>query len=390
MKKFWTIILLGIIICIIFMINEKNKSFEQVVSKNLEKAAIPGLGLGVIKNGELVLNQGFGYQNIEENVLVSNKTIFLIASISKLITGTAVMQLVEHGKINLDDSINKYLDFDVKNPKFIDNEITVRMLLTHTSSLEDSDVYEDLYTIKDGGGDTNISLNGFIENYFKVDGKYYSQNENFHSFRPGTQEEYANINFALLGYLVEQVTGQDFRKYVTKNIFMPLEMNNSSWLLADTDVSNLAVPYDNSSKDYNAFPHYGHPSYPDGFVRTTVEDLSRFFVAFMNDGEYKGVRILKEEAVEEMLQAQVINGKKFDGLAWDLCSYETFDGECDEGKLTPGHNGGDFGVSSLAFYYPETKNGIILLMNADILNDQEPQSNKYIRNIIEEVKSKYF
>lgn len=378
------VILGGVFIYLFFMRVDSTKNFQEVVQENMGKAHIPGLGLGIIKEGEWIFNYSFGYQNIEQNIKVTEKTIFTIASISKLITGTAAMQLVEQGQLNLDVSINEYLDFEVKHPKYPEIDITLRMLLTHTSGFDDGyEPYENLYTIENGGGDSDISLKEFVRGYFIEGGDYYNVEENFHSFKPGKDSEYANSNFTLLGYIVEKVSGQDFVQYVKQNIFVPLQMENSSWFLKDTEISQLAVPYNNEGKNYKPYPHYAHPSYPDGFVRTTVEDLSRFFIAFMNGGVYKDQRILSEKNVKLMLEPQVINGKTYDGLAWDICAYERDGQSCDEGLIVPGHNGGDHGVSSLAFFYPENKKGIILLMNADIRNDEEPQDNKYIRNIIE-------
>lgn len=361
----------------------RQQTLDDFILEKIKEANIPGVSACLVKNEKLVWNGAFGWADVENKKPRSEETIQNIGSISKTITATAVMQLFEQGKFKLDDDVNAYLPFPVRNPRFPDDPITFRQLLTHKSSIKDGTAYQKSYAC----GDPAVSLKDWIKGYFVPGGKYYSEEENFHTWKPGTIEippgprAYTNVGFGLLGHLVEVISGQDFAQYCRKNIFIPLGMKSSGWYLADVDVSHHAVPYTLISEQYKMpegmtfedflprygkdrqttkvgglFPHclYSFFNYPDGLVRTSIKDLSRFLRAYINDGVFENSRILKKETVRMMLSKEHFGR----GLCW-------FDMKLKSGDPAWGHGGGDPGISTQMIFRPGDGVGVILFFNTD-------------------------
>jgi CubicO group peptidase (beta-lactamase class C family) len=157
------------------------------------------------------------------------------------------MQLWEQGLFELDDDINGYLppELQVHNPYYPSDSITFRMLLTHTSSINDN--WSILNTLVSWGSDSPIPLDTFLVNYLVPGGYYYSA-LNYNNQQPGTEWDYSNAAITLVGYLVEvlsdTITGITFSQHCQDSIFTPLNMHETSWFLSDLNINNLAVPYD--------------------------------------------------------------------------------------------------------------------------------------------------
>jgi CubicO group peptidase (beta-lactamase class C family) len=303
------------IIVIIFLVNtdlSNPENTQKFLENKIGKAGIRGISIAMIKDDQIISTYQAGYANVEENHPVEKDTIFQIASVSKTITGTAVVQLHEQGKLDLDDDINDYLPFSIRHPNIPDSPITFRMLLSHTAGMDNNwEVYDTFYTISNGGGDSSVSLGEFIEGFFVPDGRYYDAAKNFTKTGPGEAYQYSNPAYALLGYLVEQISRQSFPEYCQDRIFEPLDMPNTTWLLADTHIENLAIPYEGNE----ALPHYSFATYPDGTLKTTPTDYAHFLIAMMNDGRYKGNQILQPETIVEMLKPIARDGLQ--ALTWD-------------------------------------------------------------------------
>jgi len=381
-------ILLMVTACLIASIFARNllaqeNSLDEFVLEKMKANKAPGLTACLVKNDKLVWIGAFGWADIENKKPMSENTIQNIGSISKTITATAVMQLWEKGKFTLDDDVSKYLPFQVRNPHFPDDPITFRQLLTHHSSVKDGPAYEQSYAC----GDPAVPLKEWIKGYFVPGGKYYSAEGNFHTWKPGTLEipkgprAYTNVGFGLLGYLVEVISGQDFSEYCKKNIFSPLGMEHTGWHLADVDISRHAIPYSLISKDFKLpdgttldqfLPRYGKEkqsletgelfahclysffNYPDGLIRTSVQELSQFLRAYINDGVFKGRRILQKETVRTMLSEKHFG----QGLCW-------FSLKLRNGDPAWGHGGGDPGISTQMLFRPQDGVGVIVFFNYD-------------------------
>ena len=357
-----TILALFMVFAVILLINTdvSNPADTQTFIENkLEKMGIVGASVAVIKDGEVTETYQYGYQDLENRIPVNHETVFQIASTSKGVTGTAIMQLYERGYFDLDDDINNYLPYAVRHPQYPEIPITFRMLLSHTGGLENNwDLYDSLYTIESGGGDSPISLDEFTRGFFIPGGKYYDATLNFAESAPGETYTYSNPGYALLGYLVEEITKQSFPSYCKENIFEPLDMQNTTWMLANTDSTKLARLY--VGEDENLV-NYAFPTYPDGGLITTPTDYSHLMIALMNGGEYEGNHILQPQTIDEMLTPCAKENQQ--ALTWDYgVMEELYLGNMDNGEIT-GHTGGDFGMFSVALFNPKKNTGVVIFMN---------------------------
>jgi len=276
---------------------------DHFIQSEMENEKFPGLSTLVIKNQQVIWQKSYGFANLDNDIETTDSTIFLLASVSKLFTGTAIMQLYEHGDIKLDEDINHYLPFVVEIPGYEDDSITFRMLLTHTSSICDGDAMDNYYS----DGDPDISLADCMQRYFSVDGIDYDVDDNFYDHPPGTVYEYSNMASALLGYLVEVIADMPFDQYCQDNIFNPLDMSNTAWHLADLNINYVATPYGYRNKRYFPYDHYGFADYPNGLLRSNIIDLTHFIFAYINNGVYEEFSLLNQETIEEMWTLQFTN-----------------------------------------------------------------------------------
>ncbi len=340
--------------------------FERIILNLMKIAHMSALSAAIIKDNKVMWTEGFGLYDRENNKPADEKTIYLVASISKSFTATAIMQLYEKGYFDLDDDVNDYLPFPLRNPKYPDEPITFRMLLAHQSSLASE--REDMPTFFVRIIPGNLEVTGypypFLRDYLVPGGIHYKP-EVWSGSPPGGEMYYANIGYALLGYLVEIISSQSFEDYCMKNIFEPLEMKNTSFRFANLNASKVAVPYEAQLGKYYPILHYDTLDSPAGGLRTTIMDISRFLIAYMNGGVYNGKRILNEESVNEMHTAQYPS-KNYNfryGLGWQIW---------DKGKDTYiGHTGGLFGVSTKMVFRESDGTGIIFFTNKQIKNIRE-------------------
>lgn len=267
-----------------------------------------GLGACLVKDDKIIWKGAYGYSELESKKQLTANDIYQLASLSKVFTAAALMQLYEKGLFKLDDDINDYMPFKVRNPYFPDKPITFRMLLTHTAGF--FDVLPNGNKISLGvWGDSDIPLSKYVEELFTPGGKYYSV-DYFSRSEPGTEYQYSNISFSLIGCLVEKITQKDFSEYCRENIFLPLEMHDTGWHLKDIDTNRIVFGYGFPKNDslplFKKVRHFGMPGYPEGMLRTTMQDLSHFLIAFIHDGKYKNFQLLKPETVSLMLTPQQI------------------------------------------------------------------------------------
>ena len=273
----------------------------------MNEGGIVGIGAAIIVNKKVVWSKGFSYADKENKKPFTTDTIMNIGSIAKNFTGVCLMKAVEEKKLSLDEDINKYLPFKVINPYFPDEKITLRHLATHSSSLADRyPFYEDSYNYE---GTPNEDLGSFLKNYFTAKGKYYAK-ENFLNHKPGAYYQYSNMPASLAGYIVEIATGKKLQELGKRNIFKPLKMDRTGWDLSDINLADNTKLYEKKGDAVSSIPLYTFPTYPDGGVRTTVSSLVKYFIALLNEGEYRGIRILKKESVREMQKFQFTETKK--------------------------------------------------------------------------------
>lgn len=343
------------VLILIFMINtcsvidpevESFSDIDAQIITEMNENQIPSLSASVIKNNQIVWQKHYG-NSVVANSQPDSTSIYSIASVSKTILVTAVMQLVDEGLIEIDADINNYLPIEISNPNFPENRITVRMLLTHTSGLawpvDDYEVpgFYDYYP-----SDSAPLLNEWIPEYVLPNGNHYV-NAVWKNSIPGERELYSNIGTGILGYLVELVSGTDFNSYCKQHIFTPLEMQNTSYAYADLDMNRVVKKY---GKNYLPIEPYRQLHFPAQSLKTTIEDYSHFLIAYMNGGVYKSTRILQESSIHQMLQLN--NPASGVCMIWNKSLGDWY-----------GHGGGEPGVGAQVEFHPERKVGLIIFSN---------------------------
>lgn len=341
---------------------------DQYVLARMQTARIPGLAAVAIKNGQPVFSGAWGEVDLASHRPATADTLFMLASVSKTVTAVALMQLWEAGKFQLDDSIDAVLGYAARNPKFPDTPITYRMLLSHTSSIEDGIHSFDYYVMD---MDSPISLEALYQGYLKPGGAYYDVSNWNQTKKPGTHYAYSNLGLSLAGLLVEKLSGQSLQAYSQQHIFAPLAMNESSFLLAGLDRSHIAMPYSvDADGNYQPAGYYCYPDYPDGQLRTSANQLARFLAAFSQFGQLGDAHILARATVEEMRKQQPASAE---GLQWEP---ETL-----SGRQLLGHGGADVGVSTMMLFDPMTTAGFVVLTNGNVYSNDDPTQIQALEEI---------
>ncbi len=345
-----------------------NPELDDFLEKKMRKSDRIGMQAAYISDGELTWTGSYGVKKFQTSDSVNDNTLFMTASISKPVTALAMMKLYDQGKVELDTDINNYLPFKVSNPNYPEDAITVRMLLCHVSSIRDNwAVLEPTYTLPEGG-DSPQSLGDFLKGYLLKGGAYYDSTRNFYQINPLTEEYYSNVGYALIGYLVEVISGLPFNLFMTEEVFKPLHMHNTYWFLSEIPHDNLATPHNLPYKetDYKGtqiLSHFGYPEYPAGQLRTTVADYAQFVKLMVNDGKVDGKQFLSEQTVKEFLSVQYPEVAKWRAISWSYNEFENFIYNMIMPRV-PSHTGLDPGVSTVVSFNPETKTGVLVFSNS--------------------------
>ena len=346
----------------------ENPKLDKYLLKKMDKAGRIGMQAAYISNGELSWFGSYGVKTFQTNDKVNDSTLFMIASTSKPVTALALMKLYDQGKLRLDEDINAYLPFEVCNPNFPDDTITIRMLLSHVSSIRDHwPTLEIDYTI-DHGGDSPISLEDYLKSYLVPGGKYYNGETNFYTTEPGSHYHYSNVGYDLIGYLVQRISGMPFNEYMAEEIFSPLKMYNTYWFLSEIPHDNIATPHNMPYKetDYRGtqiLKHFGYPGYPSGQLRTTVSDYAQFLKLMVNQGQVEGIQFLSQKTVEEFLTVQYPEVAKWQAISWSYNEFENFIYNIIMPRR-PSHTGLDPGMNSVVSFDPSKKTGVFIISNS--------------------------
>lgn len=330
------------------------EELDSFILKAMEQGHIPGVAAAIIKGDKVVWAKGYGMANFELGTTVSLDTPFFLASVSKTVTATALMQLRDEGAFALDDDVNDTLPFDIVNPFTSISRLTYRQLLTHTAGLRDNwSVMGPLYV----PGDSPWQLREFHPEYWLRGGQFYDPVNNYYNWAPGSTYAYCNQGFSLLGLLGQNLSGRPFEDLCKQRIFEPLGMTNSSFRLKDFDQAKLAMPYiwNSATQRYVAQGHYGYPDWPAGTLRSSILDLASFLRAYVNEGTTEGVQLLPASTVAEMLTVQFPAPDP-----QGLCFYYI---EPPFAGRVVGHDGGDPGVLTDMYFRPADDTGVILLAN---------------------------
>lgn len=251
---------------------------DGLVPAQLNQSDIAGVTISVVKDGKVLFAKGYGYADVQKKQPVSaQETLFRPGSISKLFTWTAVMQLFEQGKLDLDRDVNEYLDFKI--PEAFGKPITLKNIMTHTPGFEEQ--VKDLFTTS---GTPNLS-------------EYLKTHIPARIYPPGTVPAYSNYATALAGYIVQRVSGRPFEEYVVENIFKPLNMTRSTFSqpLPSSLASSMSGGYRLGSDPSEPFEVIN--PFPAGSLSSSATDMAQFMMAHLENGQLGDAHILKPETV---------------------------------------------------------------------------------------------
>ncbi len=335
-----------------------NKAINDVMT---EFQAV-GISAAIVKDGKIVYNQSFGHRDLETMTPLANDHVMRIASISKSFTATGLLQLVDKGVISLDDDVSDLIGFKIRNPHHPEVPITLKMILSHTSSIRDK---EDYFTLDH----LNPAVYGDCE-------------ESYFKYKPGEGYCYSNMGLNLAGSILEKVSGVRFDDYVRTNVIHALGLYGGH-NVDSLDVERVAQIFSHRDSGYvksegayrsrAADMHeyvmgYTTPWFsPTGGVKISAHDLAKYMMMHMNYGEYNGTRIISEESAKAM-QTPVWMIKNEGDEQYGLCLKE-FDNFIEDekyntaGNYPVGHTGGAYGLNSIMIWSPADGWGIVAMTN---------------------------
>jgi CubicO group peptidase (beta-lactamase class C family) len=322
---------------------------DDLFAQQMEEYYIAGAAIAVVKDGKLLLAKGYGYADLEKDIPIDpERTLFRIGSVGKVFTWTAVMQLVEQGKLDLEADINTYLDFRI--PDTYPQAITLRHLMTHTSGFEDrwfGSVVRD--------ADELVSAREWLVSHMSA------------RVRPPGDVGYANYNAMLAGYIVARVSGQPYDQYIQEHILDPLGMAHST---AQSPIrpelrAHASAGYTYQDGIFQVLPDYiGQPAaLPSGAHQASVTDMARFMIAHLQGGRYSDAdtaerRILQESTAQQMHSTLYTPDPRLMGAAYGLFDWS------DNGQRTLGHTGYSPPMHSLLLLLPDQNLGVFVTFNS--------------------------
>jgi CubicO group peptidase (beta-lactamase class C family) len=352
-------------ICLLFVFvftnsfaqTEKAEANIQAIMKQYD---VVGLSVAVVKHNKIIYTHSFGLKNIENNTPLNDSDIFRIASISKSFSATSIMQLAAAGKLSLDEDFSKLIGFKVRNPKFPDKVITLKMVMSHTASINDS------------------------QGYFSLDGINPDKGANwakcYNDYEPGTDYQYCNLDYNMIGTIIERLSGERFDQYVKHHVLDPLGLY-AGYCVDSLDNSRFVTlyEYDGKAKKFTPDPGaynprreeiknyvmgYSTPIFsPTGGMKISATDLAKYMMMHMNHGKYPGGRIISKK-YSKIMQTQVANKDGY-GLAIRTVPDLIPD------KIMKGHTGSAYGLFSGMFFQPDEKFGIVAICNGTSVPETE-------------------
>lgn len=319
---------------------------DQRLPQLLDDFLVPGAAMAIIENGEIVLQKGYGYADVEKEVKVDIKTGFNIGSISKTVAAWGIMKLVQEGKIDLDAPAEKYLTrWHLPESEFDSDGVTIRRMLSHTAGLS-LHGYPG-WSPKDTLPTIEESLNGINNGPGRVE----------IIMEPGTRYKYSGGGYTILQLIIEEVTGQKFEDYMQAQILDPLGMTNSSYKIDDKIMAASASEYDRFGEliDFELFTAQAAAG-----LHTTIEDFTRFAFACLyrmeDHGKYNPV--LSTDIVQQMMEpVPEANGRFGYGLGYMT---EAIPGTS---VVLGGHRGANTGWHAIFNVDSETNDGFIMVTN---------------------------
>lgn len=328
---------------------------DPLMEEEIRKGHIHGTAVVVTQGERILFSKGYGYADVDNKRPVDPaETIMRVGSITKTVTATAAMQLVEQAKLTLHDDINRFLTgYNV--PVFGKNPITLHHLLTHTAGLD-----ETVYAVNSLSRSSHLSAEPFLRQYFQDQPPVRE---------PGEQYAYSNAGLGLVGNLIEQNSVADLNAYMSKHVFTPLDMPSANLTVPENN-PQLAKSYTYTNGHYEEVP-YTFLSIPGaGGLSVTPNEFAHFMIAQVNGGKYQGKSILKPSTIETMHEQQFAEHPDLPGMG-----YGFYRGRLAGGIETLSHTGDVDGFHARMLLIPAERLGILVVSNA-VIEGSTPMGQK--------------
>ena len=269
-------------------VNKVTAELEPAIRQAMIEGKIPSASISLISGDKVIWTGAYGESNLWARTPATPETVYLIGSTFKAMSTIALFQLMEEGKFKLDDPVSRYIDFTIQgdDPK---NPVTFRHLLTHTSGLDG-----DFGAVPLWSNEAPIKLDDFVRKSLKV------------AHPPMSKVEYSNAAFTFVGYMVEKLSGVPYRQYIQEHIFKPLEMTSTAFDPTPDMDERMSVPYVVDEKTGRQTPtvRIRAAVFPAGIVYGTILDQSNWLITNLNNGVFKGKRIISEATMNQMMTRQ--------------------------------------------------------------------------------------
>ncbi|MDB5202993.1 MAG: CubicO group peptidase beta-lactamase class family [Ferruginibacter sp.] len=339
--------------------------------KNIQaNSKLPGFAVAVVKKDAILFSKAYGYADKKKKTPYTPETIQPVGSVSKTFIALALMQGVEKGWFTMETPVNDILPFKVINPNFPTEPIRIKHLVTHTSGLLDNEVcYSKTYT---ASKKPSAEMNNFLKGYYTPGGTYYDT-ANFSHTAPGKKYVYSNIASALAAYIVEIKAKVSFPAYCATNIFNPLRMTDSHWLYDESKAGKYATLYEVNRQEQAIYKdlvnsdgsvkNYSCVTYPDGSLKTSLNDLTKYLGAMIKGYSGEGVLLTKpsydklfmKQFTPQNMPATMDPREPNRAVFW---SYNR------KGRI--GHTGSDIGIAAFISFDPVTKTGRVVMINTEL------------------------
>ena len=336
---------------------EEELTMDERVDKVFSGTRAVGGAFIVAQRGEIVYERYYGVQQKTTEVPVTENSYFRGASVTKLVTGIGLMKMMDDGLLAPDEDISTYLGYTVRNPRYMNTPITLRMLMSHTAGLSETASFS--------------YKSSLLRDMIDIERKAKS---NFKDVKPGTAYAYSNFGAGLTGAIIESVTGKDVSSFMREYLFLPLGIDAAYHVSQLEQPEYICATYKKDGSLYAAPSYMLRQEYiaepmPDKHYRVTVgslqirpRDLARLGIVLAGDGTLDGQRVLSEEAVAAMRQPQSLETT---GITSDS-PYTFFTIRQDtlfEGRTVYGHQGTDEGIVCNLYVEPETETVIVVMCN---------------------------
>ncbi len=363
-----------------------SQNIEKELGEFFSNTHSKGMGVALFNGDQILFERGYGVSSLKYNIPYTAQTTQNIASISKVVTGLTLLKAMEGKDVNLDQDINTFLPLKVKNPLFPEAPITLKQLVTHTSSIYDGNFYgNSYYTLEEDftenpdidqeeikslpTKENSLSLTEYLRATLEETDSS-STKYGYINYQPGTTYSYSNNGAGIVALFVQTITGKDFKTFSYENVIQPLSLQNSTWQDKIDDQHSFLY-----SKNELRYPFYGLVTAADGAYRTNTHELAILGQELINAYQGKGTLLNKNSY--EIFFKKYLNESHF---KTEKSSRDHKEKGFNKGVFitykdnTIGHSGGDPGVTTMLYFNPETNKGYALLFNSDFNTDQEEQA----------------